>query len=284
MRVNKGPPAGLFENPLVPAPAAVKGSACGPLRALDRFSRGHGLPTMTGGPTLPQNALSCLKRRSRKAEPRSPMTKPSPLEDFLVVRPAVATDGNDDPEPDIAEHPNRFRMLLPTLAGLIVVPMGPSTMSEARERKLPQRFSQGMDARATKVNGAGGPTRFRDRSGARLALGDVWIAIPVAIIAQFSYHPGGEDISSTGQTVVELAVRMEPQYPLNLPLVGIEVFDERLQLRNQRSCQPCLGPNDGRHDMKAGCLHPLMDRRRSLPAVRAAMAPQKGFQIGRAHV
>ena len=49
MSTSHRPPAGLFGKLLMPAPAAVKGSACGPLRALDRFGRGHRLPIMTGG-------------------------------------------------------------------------------------------------------------------------------------------------------------------------------------------------------------------------------------------
>ena len=40
--------AGLFGKLIVPAPAALKGSARGPLRALDRFGRGHGLTITTG--------------------------------------------------------------------------------------------------------------------------------------------------------------------------------------------------------------------------------------------
>jgi len=234
MSTIQGPPGGLFGKPIVPAPAALKGPACGPLRALDRFGRGHGFSIMAGEPALPQDTLlfsltvHTRESASRKTEPRSPVTEPSLLEHFLVVRPTVPTDGDDDPKPDIAEHPNRLCMLFPTLASLIVVSLGPPTASETRERKLPQRFPQGMDTGAAKVHGAGGPTLFRDRSGARLALGNVRIAISVAIIAQFSDHPGGEDISSTGQAEIKLAVRMEPQYPLNLPLVGVEVFAQRL--------------------------------------------------------
>jgi len=59
MSTSHRPPAGLFGTPIVPAPAAVKGSACGPLRALDRFGREHGLTIMTGGLTPPQSVLSC---------------------------------------------------------------------------------------------------------------------------------------------------------------------------------------------------------------------------------
>src|SRR6516164_1496662 len=118
-------------------------------------------------------------------------------------------------------------MLLPPLAGLVVVGLGPRAVPQAGERKRPQRFAQGMDAGAANVHGAGRPALSRDRSGARLALGDVRIAIPVAIIAQLSHHPGGENISSTGQAAVELAVRMELQYPFDLSLVGIDVFEER---------------------------------------------------------
>src|SRR6516162_7584149 len=215
MSTIQGPPGGLFGKPIVPAPAALKGPAGGPLRALDRFGRGHGFSIMAGEPAPPQDtppAPPCsvsqythVESASRKTEPRSPVTEPSLLEYLLVVRPTVPTDGDDDPKPDIAEHPNRFCMVFPTLASLIVVSMGPPTASETRERKLPQRFPQGMDTGAAKVHGAGGPTLFRDRSGARLALGNVRIAISVAIIAQFSDHPGGEDISSTGQAEIKLA-------------------------------------------------------------------------------
>jgi hypothetical protein len=87
-----------------------------------------------------------------------------------------------------------------------------------------------MDTGTAKVHGASGAARSRDWSGTRLALGNVRIAIPVAIVAQFSDHPGGENVSSTGQAEIELAVRMESQYPLNLSLLGVDVFDERLQL------------------------------------------------------
>ena len=137
MSTSQGPLGGLFGKPVVPAPAAVKGPACGPLRALDRFGRGHGFSIMAGEPALPQNTHSCsvsqythVESASRKTEPRSPVTEPSLSEHFLVVLPMGPTDGDDDPKPDIAEHPNRFCMLLPTLAGLIVVRLGPPTMSE----------------------------------------------------------------------------------------------------------------------------------------------------------
>src|SRR6516164_5218383 len=168
-------------------------------------------------------------------------------------------------------------MLLPPLAGLIVVGLGPRAVPQAGERKRPQRFAQGMDAGAANVHGAGRPALSRDRSGARLALGNVRIAIPVAIIAQFSDHPGGENISSTGQAEIELAVRMESQYPFDLSFIDIDVFGKRLQMRRKRSGQTCLGPNDGRRDVKAWRLHTLVDGCSSRPAVRTVMVPQESL-------
>jgi hypothetical protein len=48
-----------------------------------------------------------------KAEPRGRITGPGLLEHLFVVRPTVTTDDDDDPKPDITEHPNCFRMLRP---------------------------------------------------------------------------------------------------------------------------------------------------------------------------
>src|SRR5206468_5778415 len=164
-----------------------------------------------------------------KAQTGRRMTGPSLLEYCFIVRTAVTADGDDDPKPHVPEHPDRFRVLLPPLACTQVVGLGPRAVLQTGKGKRPQCFPQGMNAGAAKVHGAGGSAGSRDRSGARLALGDVRIAIPVAIIAQFSDHPGGEKISSVGQAAVELAVRMERQYPLNLAVVGVDLFEERLQ-------------------------------------------------------
>lgn|GEM_PF-7099475 len=86
--------------------------------------------------------------------------------------------------------------------------------------------------------------------GTGFALGGAGIAIPVAIVAQFSDHPGGEKSCSAWQAVVELAVRMEFQHPLNLPIVRGQVLGKRLQLGRQRRSQTRLRADDGRGDMK----------------------------------
>ncbi len=161
-------------------------------------------------------------------------------EQGLIVGPAVAPHGDDDAQPDVAEHPHRFGVFLTTLPGAQVVRLGPLTLPHAGERKLPDRVPQGMTTSPAKMHRADGTAGPRDRGGTRFALGDAGIAIPVAIVAQFSDHPGGEKVASAGQAVVELAVRMEFQHPLNLPIVRIQMLRERLQLGHQRARQPRL--------------------------------------------
>src|SRR5215471_3064276 len=151
-------------------------------------------------------------------------------EQGLIVRPAVAAHGDDDAQPNVTEHPYRFRMLLSALPGAQVVHLGPLTVPHAGERELPHRVSQGMNAGPANMDCADGAAFPGDRCGTSFALGAARIAIPVAIVAQFSDHPGGEKVTSAGQAVVELAVRMESQYPLNLRILGMEWFAKRLQL------------------------------------------------------
>jgi len=103
--------------------------------------------------------------------------------------------------------------------------------------------------------------------------------IPVTIVAQFSDHPGGERGTSAGQAMVELAVRVESQYPLDLPIVSVEMRRQRLELRDQGTGQPRLCSNDGRGNMKAGALQALGNRARALTAVRAVMAAQEALQF-----
>src|SRR6516162_316355 len=176
-------------------------------------------------------------------------------EQGLIIRPAVAAHSDDNAQPDVTEHPYRFRMLLAALPGTQVVGLGPLTMALAGECELPHRASQGMTTGPTNMYSADGRAFPGDRRGTGFALGAARIAISVAIVAQFSDHPGGEEVASAGQAVVELAVRMESQYPLNLPIVGLEVFGKRLQLRHQRAGQSCLRADERRRDMKAAGLH-----------------------------
>src|SRR6516164_10774962 len=135
-----------------------------------------------------------------------------------------------------------------------------------------------MNAGSANMYRADGPAFPGDGCGTRFALGDVRIAIPVAIIAQLPHHPGGEDITSTGQAVVELAVRVESQHPLNLPIVRVEVLGERLQLSRQRAGQAYLCADEGRRDVKAAALHPRVNLCRPGTAVRTAMATQERLQ------
>ena len=221
---------------MMPAPAAVKGSACGPLRALDRFGRGHGVADTTVGRTRVQRESSPpVPRAQRYGAHGSPadnrdrgrhMTGAGVQEHRFLVRPRGTADSDDDPQPDIAQHPDGFRMLLAALPRMIVIGARPCAMGQTAVRKLPERFPQGMDTGATKVDGANGRALSGDRRGTCLALGDAGILIPVAIVAQFSHHPGGEKVTSAGQAAVELAVRVECQYPSNLPIVRIDMGGE----------------------------------------------------------
>src|SRR6516162_5091446 len=204
-------------------------------------------------------------------------------EQGLIIRPAVAAHSDDNAQPDVTEHPYRFRMLLAALPGTQVVGLGPLTMALAGECELPHRASQGMTTGPTNMYSADGRAFPGDRRGTGFALGAARIAISVAIVAQFSDHPGGEKVASAGQAVVELAVRMESQYPLNLPIVGLEVFGKRLQLGHQRARQSCLRADERRRDLKAAGLHLRVNLHCSVVAVGAVTAPEEGVEPCRRH-
>src|SRR5579859_7650908 len=110
-------------------------------------------------------------------------------EQRLIVKPAVAAHRDDDAQPHVAEHPHRLGVVLAALSGTPVVCLGPLTLSHAGKGELPQGVPQGTNAGAAKVNRAGGTAGPGDGGGTRFALGDAGLAIPVAIIAQFSDHP-----------------------------------------------------------------------------------------------
>ena len=197
----------------------------------------------------------------------------------FIVELRGPAEGDDDTQPHIAQHPNSFRVLLPALPGMVVVRSSPRAVTHAAEGKLPKRVPQGMDAGATKVDDASVGTGAGHRRSAGFALGDGRVLIPVPIVAQFSDHPGGERGTSAGQAAVELAVRVESQYPLNLPIVRVEMRRQRLELRDQGTGQPRLRAHDGRGDMKGGALQALVNRARALTAVGAVMAAQEAFEL-----
>ena len=89
------PPAGRRGTLIVPVPAAVKGSACGPLRALDRFGRGHGFAIMTGGLAHPHHAPA----RAVSLHPRGEITQSTVPESRDGAEPAGAPSHRmaDDP-------------------------------------------------------------------------------------------------------------------------------------------------------------------------------------------
>src|ERR1700730_5849962 len=197
----------------------------------------------------------------------------------FIVGPRGAAEGDDDAQPHIAQHPDGFRVLLPPLARMIVICSSPWAVAHAAEGELPKRVPQGMDAGATKVDGASVGARSGHRSGAGCALGDAGILTLVTIVAQFAHHPGGECITSAGQAAVELAVRVEFQHPLYFAIVRVDMRRQRLELRNERAGQPRLRSNDGRGDPKAGALYTLVNRARALTTARATMATQEELQL-----
>ena len=207
------------------------------------------------------------------------MRRSSLKEEGLIIEPMVAAHGNDEAQPDVAEHPDRLGMFLAAQPGARVVRLRPLAASDARKRELPQRLAQGMNAGPATMDRANGTAFPGDGCGTGLALGGTGIAIPVAIVAQFSDHPGGEKSCSAWQAVVELAVRMESQYSLNLPIVRIEVLRERLQLGYQRASQAGLGANERRRDVKPAGVHPRMNLRRPVPAMRTMMTTQERLEL-----
>ena len=233
-------PVGRRRALVMPAPVAVKGSACGPLRALDRCGRGHRVADTTAGPTRARRTtfgrvgqLQCAWEEESATDDRHRgrrMAGTGLQERGFIVGSCGTTDGDNDAQPHIAQHPDRFRMFLAALARMVVVGARPRTAAYTTEGKYPERLAQGMNASATKVDRATRGTLPGHRSGARFALGDAGILIPVAIVAQFSDHPGGECVTSAGQAQVELAVRVEFQDPLNLPIVRLELGRQRLEL------------------------------------------------------
>src|SRR5207245_6760629 len=127
-------------------------------------------------------------------------------EDGLIVRAMIATHSDNNPQPDVAEHADRFGMTFAAAASGAIVGFGPRTVPGAAESKVPHGLAQGMDAGAANVNGASGAARACYGSGAGCTLGDGRVAIAVAIVAQFSHHPGGEEVASARQAQIELAV------------------------------------------------------------------------------
>jgi hypothetical protein len=92
---------------VVPAASAVKGPASSPLRALDCGRRLHRVPDMTAGQWCSPSmvcAVHCLGPSSVRihlpADDRrgdGQMAGARPQEHRLLVRPARAAEGNDDP-------------------------------------------------------------------------------------------------------------------------------------------------------------------------------------------
>lgn len=113
-------------------------------------------------------------------------------EDGLIIQPMVAAHGDNDAQPDIAEHADRLGMPFPAFTSSTVIGVGPGAPPEAGKGKVPHGLAQGMDAGPANTDGAGGAARTCHGSGAGCTLGGGRIAIPVAMIAQFSHHPGGE--------------------------------------------------------------------------------------------
>src|SRR5579872_2108616 len=183
------------------------------------------------------------------------MSRAGVEEPSFVVDAVVTTHGDDDAQPDIAEHANRLGVLLPAGPYARVIDLRPRAAPQATEGELPQRGAQGMNAGAPNPDDAGGPAGPGHGRGAGLALGDGSLAIPVAIVAQFPDHPGGETVTSARQAAVELAVRMELQYPLNLPIVGVQLRGEGARLLGERAGQAGLGAHDDRGNLKAPRLH-----------------------------
>ncbi len=101
-------------------------------------------------------------------------------EDGFIIQPMVAAHGDNDAQPDIAEHADRLGMPFPAFTSSTVIGVGPGAPPEAGKGKVPHGLAQGMDAGPANTDGAG------------CTLGGGRIAIPVAMIAQFSHHPGGE--------------------------------------------------------------------------------------------
>src|SRR5713226_4748824 len=158
------------------------------------------------------------------------MSLSSLKEDGFVIRTMVAAHRDDDPQPDIAEHTNGLGVLLSAFASAAVVGVRPGTVAKAAKGELPHHFAQGMNTGTSKADGAGGAAGRGDGGGPGLALGDGGLGISVAVIAQFTDHPGGEKITSPRQAPVELAVRMDLQDALNLRIVGLNLLPQRHRL------------------------------------------------------
>src|SRR2546425_9073405 len=110
----------------------------------------------------------------------------------FVIETMVAAHRDDDPQPDIAEHADGLGMLLPAFASPAVVGIRPGTLSEARKGEVPHHFAQGMNTGTSKADSAGRAAGLGDGGGPGFALGGGRARIPVAMIAQFCDHPGGE--------------------------------------------------------------------------------------------
>src|SRR5215471_6693588 len=80
---------------------------------------------------------------------------------------------------------------------------------------------------------------------------------------------------------------MEPQYPLNLPIIRSHMLGKRLQLGRQRACEACLGADEWRRDVKAAGLHPRVNLGRPLPdfwgLVECRIARQSKEPVGTMH-
>ncbi len=196
----------------------------------------------------------------------------------FVIQAVVPAHRDDNPQPDIAEHTDGLGVLFSSLTSPAVVGIRPGTLGEARKGEVPQHFAQGMDAGTPKADGADRAAGFGDGGGPGFALGDGRLGIPVAVIAQFPDPPGGEKITSPRQAAVELAVRMEYHYALNLRVVGLTLLPQRHRLLHERRGQTGLGPDDHGGDPEGGLAQARMDLPRLGGAPRVVVLAQKGLE------
>src|SRR5579884_402899 len=187
------------------------------------------------------------------------MGLPGSVKDCCLIRLLRLPDGVQDACPHIGQRTNGDGMTLALSSLALVIVPGPGFGLGTLPGKLLQGIAPGLDTAQPSMCFLICPALEQDRRGTSEGLQATGTVITIPIFAHLRQQTRSETLASSRQGLEQVAVGVDQKKALNLLVILCNLFEQRLQLIEQRQHQPSFGASDDLGGVQARLLEVCCD-------------------------
>src|SRR3989442_8167366 len=182
------------------------------------------------------------------------------LKDGALIAAVIHPHGEDDPDLQVRQRPNSYRVALALRSFALIVVSRPCLTLGALPGELVQSIAQGFDAPQAAMRFGVRPALKQHGRGPTQSLQTAGVPVAASIFTDFCQQSRSQTLACPRQTLKNLMVLMAQKKGVNLLVILSNLLDQRQQLTHQHQHQPRFRAGGHSISLQMGLMQLLENR------------------------